>query len=150
MTRTHASGFTLIEIVLVIALIALVTGVGLRLPYVFDPLRNADNDAFAVRSALYRAESSAVSGRGGAPWGVLVASGQVTVFQGPSFADRVPDADITTALDASPRLVDATEIVFAPLTGAPATAATISLGFGTETVHLSVNAHGVITTTHAP
>jgi prepilin-type N-terminal cleavage/methylation domain-containing protein len=144
MTRTSQRGFTLIEILLVVLLVAILAGTGLRLPYLLAPNRAHDTDVFAVVTALYRSQTLAASGRGDSAWGVHIASASTTVFRGDSYDTRDERYDEATPLESSLALTGPSDIVFSRGTAWPDAAATLSLQFGVRTASVSINPYGVI------
>jgi prepilin-type N-terminal cleavage/methylation domain-containing protein len=141
--RCHR-GFTLIEVVLVVALIALISGIGLQLPQWFASNQQYDSDTFALVTALYRARTLAMTMRSDSPWGVAVTDGNLTVFSGESYAERDEESDAVVAFTARASVSGASEVVFGKGTGAPAAAATVSLDFGDLQSDVTINAYGII------
>jgi len=144
MRNTLSRGFTMIEILLVIALISVVSGLGLRLPYLFAPEQMHEADMFAVVTAMYRAQTLAAAGRDDNDWGVRVSADDVTVFRGESYDERDETVDELLTLESDIVLTGAEEVLFRKGSGTPAEAATVSLRFGTQEGFVTVSEYGVI------
>lgn len=143
MTHHRNRGFTLIEIVLVVALIAIISGVGLRLPHLFAPQQMYEADMFAIVTSLYRAQTLAASGRSDDAWGVSVTADDVTVFRGESYDDRDESSDERVIFESDAVPTGATEVVFGKRTGVPDAAATVSMQFDAGEAHVVINEYGV-------
>lgn len=128
---THR-GFTLLEILIVIALLAIVAGFGLIVS--MDDYRgfNFRNERDVVAGVLQKARSQAVNnmcfphGGGdcsdGKPHGAYFGTdGQYVIFQGPSYASRDEDADEVIEVGAPVDVSGFSEVVFSRLSGDAAT-----------------------------
>lgn len=119
------SGFTLIEILIVIGIIAVVAGAGVFID--FDSFRGYSfhSDRDILISALQHARAEAVSNicrggdceNGGKKHGVKILTDKYVIFQGNDYNSR--DVDYDAFLDASPATGRSgiTEVVFAQLSG---------------------------------
>lgn len=162
-SRRFSAGFTVLEIMMVMALLMILSSLGLFMS--MESLRGGSfrNDRAAVISALQRARSLAVNNmcfggsstcNDGKPHGVYFnpGAGGVTIFQidagKTDFNDRDEDADETINFDS--RMTDALEektIIFERLSGnsanATTTVVTITDGIG-HTSEITVNSEGRI------
>lgn len=148
-SRAAERGFTLIEIVLVVALIALIAGVGLQLPHLFSQSYARDADVFRLVTLFYRAETLAATGRDNAEWGVKIEGGRGVLFRGTSYDERDATADEFIDLESRSVVGSVSEIVFKRGSGVPSEPATISLQFGNQNASIAVRAYGVIEYTYA-
>ncbi|MDB5245562.1 MAG: hypothetical protein JWN90_667 [Parcubacteria group bacterium] len=127
-------GFTLTEMIVVIALMGTIAS--------FTALQNinaytrilAHTDASTVRGALVKARSEAMQSLCSSelcdappPHGVLVSEHQALIFEGSSYAGRVPNADEIVPLDGTNAITGMREIVFAPISGEPLEATSLIL-----------------------
>src|ERR1051326_7784778 len=87
------AGFTLIEILLVLALIVLVVGVTLPLAWGFLQSSDLDISTLTAVQSLRRAQQLAAEGAADSSWGVELEQQTVTVFSGSSFASRDSNLD---------------------------------------------------------
>ena len=138
------SGFTLIEVLLVFALIAVVSAV--MAPLAVDYQRRNDVDTFQVTfvQALRRAQQLSMSGEGDSQWGVIAASGDVTVFKGSTFSGH--DANYDEIYNISDAVVQTGQVEydFAKITGLPAQTGTATFTDGSYQKTVVVNAKGVV------
>ncbi len=139
------SGFTLVEILLSIALIGIITGIGAVVYQQLQGRNDLDLAATAVAQSMRRAQVLSRAMDGDTSWGVRVNTGSVILFQGTAYAARVIAYDETTAI--SPALIGAgfTEVVFAKLTGLPLSTGTLTLTGPNGVRTLTLNAQGTIT-----
>lgn len=138
-------GFSLIEIILSIAALTLLAGI--TLPYGLASATRADLDGavIALASALGRAEDNASAGLRDSMWGVWIDADEITLFQGPSFAERVQSADEVSPLPASVSPSKSSESVFSKVTGDPLASAEITLNTtSNETRTITLSSHGTI------
>lgn len=122
------SGFTIIEIIVVLALITLVGGIGLY--FGFDSLRSFSfhSDRDNLISVLQHARSLAISNickgadcEEGKPYGVSIKpeeySSSYVIFQGESYEERDEEYDIAIEMKSSTKYEGDSEITFEQLSG---------------------------------
>ncbi|HEY9585496.1 MAG TPA: prepilin-type N-terminal cleavage/methylation domain-containing protein [Candidatus Paceibacterota bacterium] len=148
------AGFTLIEILVVVALLATISGFGLIVG--MDSYRGyafrADRDTLV--SLLQRARSQSINNicigascTNGKPHGVFIdaTSGQYILFQGAAYATRDSVVDEVTGVSPLVKHSGLTEVVFAQLSGdASSTGDIILSGTAGQVSTTSVNAVGQI------
>lgn len=138
-------GFTLLELILSIAVIALVAGVALPVSRSFQVRNDLDIAATTAAQTLRRAQALAQGMDGDTSWGMRVAAGSITLFRGASYAAR--DANFDEVFDVPMTITPTgtTEIVFAKFTGDPTTTGTLALtSSDNEVINLVINAKGII------
>ena len=138
-------GFTLIELVLVLALISLVSlaGIGLR-----DQLSGALESVGAVetaQNALRYAHAAARAQYGDAAWSVRFVPGSVTAFRGSVWDARDTSFDRLFSLDPAPVLVATAQVTFEKMTGFVGVPAEISLQSERWATRLVIDQYGMIT-----
>ncbi len=138
-------GFTLIEVLLSVALATVIVGIGIP---VYQSLRirnDLDVAAVEIVATERRAQALARASDGDTTWGISVQSGSITLFRGASYATRDAGFDEVFELSSSIAPSGTTEFVFDMLTGFPQTTGTLTLTSNTnETRIIVTNAKGTI------
>lgn len=146
-------GFTLIEILLVIAAIALIGGfasVSVQLQNRNDLAITVNTLAHDLRRAqlLAQAADGDVNGDSNAgSWGVHIASGALTLFKGASFAARDPNFDEVSTISSSIAASGPAEVIFAKFSGLPVQQGAATVTFTTnanETHAITISPKGTL------
>lgn len=120
-------GFTLIEVLLVIATITVLAGIGIP---VYTNLQIKNDLEIATNTVLQtfrRAQLLSQSVDGDTTWGVKVQSSSITLFKGSTFVGRDTNYDEVYSLSGSVTPTNTTELVFSKLSGVPSTTGTLTL-----------------------
>lgn len=146
MRRVHrASGFTLLEMLLVVAVMALALGTILPISSSLFARNNLAVAQSQTVSALRRAQTLSQAMDGDASWGVRVATGTVTVFKGLTYATREIISDDTLTISSGVTATGLTEVTFAKLSGLPSASGTLVFtGFNSETRSIGMNLMGTV------
>lgn len=137
-------GFTLLELLLSIALIIIVAGVSAPVVVAFQRQNYLNIAKTVIVESWRRAQVVSQAGEGDTTWGVQVGIGTVTVFKGTSFAVRDPLYDEVYDIAPSISPSGAVEIVFSKLTGFPQSSGTLILtDTNNDTQAMSINAKGM-------
>lgn len=141
---TRPAGFTLLEVLLSVALIGLITGVGAVVYQQLQGRNNLDTMAAAVVASSRRAQALSQAADGDITWGVRVNVGAVVIFQGAAYASRNEAVDevIVTSAAISPSGLQ--EVVFNKLTGLPQTSGVLTLTSPNGTRTITTNAQGTL------
>lgn len=141
-----ATGFTLIEILLSVAIISIVASLSLPILSSFNDRNDLDITAQGIASGLRRAQTYARGVNGDSQWGVRVQSGSATVFKGSSYGTRDTAYDETTTIPALLTPTGLSDVVFSKLEGAPSQTGTITLTNTNtnETRAITINAEGMV------
>ncbi len=143
--------FTLIEILITIAILAVVIGVGFLNLANYKNKNTFDLDAQNVLEAIRNGENKALLGAGGTGWGIKFTSdvndGYYEIFSGSSYATSsvVTRETLTgSTLFANPAAGFSKTITFAPLTGVPSQAESVVLkrSGGTDRYLISLSTLG--------
>lgn len=140
------SGFSLIEILLSVATIAIIAGLSVPVYNSFQIRNDANVTVDVIAQTLRRAQILSQSVVGDSEWGVNLGTGEVTLFRGTSYAAR--DNTYDELFNASPNInySGPQEIVFSKLYGIPQTTGTITI---TTTSNIQktiqINSKGILT-----
>lgn len=138
-------GFSLLDIVLTVALMAILLSVTVPVFLGFQSRSNLENALNTTVGGLRQAQSFARAGAHDGPWGVRLSGGVLTVFQGASYATRSMGFDEVVELAPSVTPTGLTEIVFSKLSGEPVSTGTIILTTqNNETKSITINAKGTL------
>ena len=123
----HLKGYTLIELLLVVGLLAVAVGILSTMDRTFIVRSDLDNSTEATIEAVRRARLLSVGGEGDSTWGVYISDG-VTVFKGTSYAARDPEYDEEFAFSTMIGTSGLSEVVFSKQSGVPSATGDISIG----------------------
>ncbi len=143
--RQLLTGFTLIEIMLSVALIGVLAGLSVSVYYSLQIENDLDIAANAVSQSLRRAQILSRAVAGDANWGVKAQSGGVILFKGASYAGRDAAFDETFETASGVVFSGLQEIVFSRLLGEPQTTGTTTLTASSgETRSVFINSKGAV------
>ncbi len=141
----NKKAFTLVEILLSLAL--LVTLISFSVPfYQSFQFRNSleatvDETARAIRNAQIFAQEN----KNDSEWGIRLDNGNVTLFQGSSYATRNTTYDQLYPISSQINITGLTEFYFERETGDTSTTGTITFTVNTEVREIEINEKGVLT-----
>lgn len=139
------SGFTVLEVLLSVALIGIIGAIGAPIYQRVQTISAMENTLSAFREALRRAQLASQAVDGDATWGVKVGTGTITLFQGASYTTRNASSDELTDYPLTITVGSTTEFVFSKLIGNPLAVGTTtftSASAGIKTIF--VNARGTL------
>lgn len=138
-------GFTLVEMLLSVAIISLLAGLSLPVYQSFQNRNELDITAQNLASALRRAQTYSRGVSGDSQWGVAIQPNAITLFKGTTFASRDSAYDEPSAVVSSTAVSGLSEVTFAKLSGAPSTTGNVTLtNINNETRVVSINAAGMV------
>ncbi len=146
--RRGRDGFTLLEVLMSIALISILAG--LSLPFVprWQQLNDIDIATVSIGQSLRRAQVLSQAISQDSLWGVGVDQGnndQIVVFKGTSYASRDAAYDEVFDLPSTISVAGLNEVVFAKMTGLPSNIGTFALTTNTnQTSQVTVNSQGTV------
>ena len=139
------AGFTLLEILLSIALIALLAGIAAPVYVSFQVRNDLDIAATTVVQTFRRAQLLSQAVDGDTVWGMNVQSGSITLFQGVSYAARNTNFDEIFDMPESIAPGGLQEVVFSKFSGNPQTTGTTTLTSSNNEVRtINLNEKGTI------
>lgn len=143
--QRHCRGFTLVELMLSLAIFTLIAGISIPIYESFAAQNDLDIAATTVAQTIRRAEMLASASDGSSDWGVHVGTDGIVLFKGTSFAGRNTQYDETFDLPSDVTASGMTEIVTAEGTGYPLTTGTITLsGTAGRTYTITINEKGTV------
>lgn len=141
----NKNAFTLVEILLIMALIALIAAFSVPLFNTFQTGSDIKVAADIVAQSLKRAESLAESGENDSNWGVHIATGTITVFNGNTYATRDTTFDDLFTISTDITATGLTDIVYTKFTGEPQSTGNIVLTADSgEVWTINLNSKGTV------
>ncbi len=139
------TGFNLIEVLLVLALIGLLVGITTPVYQVYMARNDLEVTVNTVIQSLRRAEILAQAVDGDMSWGINYNNHILTLFKGVNYVNRDVDFDEIFEVPASISYTGLQEIIFAKFTGLPQVYGTIILTSSTnENRSITINPKGTI------
>ena len=144
MWRSNA-GFSLLELILSISLIAVLAGISLPIYRGFQLNNQLDVAADMIAETSRRAQLLSQVGDRDSAHGIHIGSGELVMFTGDSYAARQGEYDETFSLSEQLEFVGLSEVVFAEVTGLPDVTGSINItALNNATRSLQLSALGVI------
>lgn len=138
-------GFTLLEVLLSVASIAIIAGISVPIYQSFQVRNDLDIATVEIAQSARRAQTLSQAVDGDTSWGIKIQSGSKAVFKGLSYAARDATFDEVFEVPTSITPSGISEIVFTKFTGLPQTTGTITLTSNTnETRNITINAKGTV------
>lgn len=139
------AGFTLLEMVLVIAIIGILSGITLPSYNKFQNSNNLELATMELVQALRRAQLLSLASSRDSNWGVRLSSGQITIFKGNSYLTRDVKYDEQNSIVSIIGISGLQEIVFNKFSGTPQSTGTINFSINANTNKtITINSRGVI------
>jgi prepilin-type N-terminal cleavage/methylation domain-containing protein len=92
-------GFTILEMLLSVAMIAILAGVSIPLYSIYGSRTSSEGVKNGITNSLRTARAFSVAGKDDSAWGVHFESGNIIIFKGFSFAGRDASFDETMSID---------------------------------------------------
>lgn len=141
----QTQGFTLLEMLLSVAIITILVGLSVPVYETFVRRNDLDLTAQNVAAILRRAQTYARAVNTDNVWGVEVQSGIITLFQGTVFASRNTIYDETLALPNTVTPSGLSEVQFSKFNATPNTTGSITLTSTTNNTRtITINAKGMV------
>jgi len=138
-------GFTMIELLMSIALITLIAGIGIPVYQSFQVKNDLDVATNNWVQTLRRAQTLSEAMDGDSTWGAKIQSGSIILFKGSSYALRDTTYDENFDMPSALTPSGLSEVVFDKLTGFPQTTGTTTLTTTTnETRTITINSKGIL------
>lgn len=138
-------GFVLIELVLVIAIIAVLAGITVPLAQTLQTKNDLELTANGLARTLGRARTLAQAVASDTLWGIYIGTSTYTLFQGTSYATRVTSSDELLDIPPDVSATGTVEFVFSKLYGELTTSSVVTLTTPTNDSRiLRINVKGVV------
>ncbi len=145
-SKLKPAGFTILEVMLAIALITVIAGIGIPVYQTFQVKNDLDVTVNIWTQTIARAEVLSQGVDGDTTWGVKVQSGNIILFKGASFATRDVDFDESFDVPTSITASGLTEIVFNKFSGFPQSTGTTTFDSTIgESRTVTINSKGTLT-----
>lgn len=144
--NAEARGFTLIEVLLSVAIMGVLAGLSLPIYNAYNNRNNLDLTAQSTTEMMRRAMTYARGMRLDDSWAVHVETGSVTLFKGTTYATRDASYDEVTSMPSSFTVSGLLDVFFAKMTGLPSTtgATTIAIPGISESRSVTLNSEGMV------
>ncbi len=137
-------GFNLIELMLVVVLIGIITGIFLptfsRLFY----RNNLDSAYQKIKSELYRAQSFARASKNDSDWGVYFNNDEIILFAGTSYTNRDASLDQIEKINNQVNISGLSQIVFEKYSGLTLNPGQIIISHNEESLSIDINEKSLI------
>ncbi|MFA6307253.1 MAG: type II secretion system protein [Patescibacteria group bacterium] len=138
-------GFTLLEMILVIAVIGILSGITLPSYNKFQNSNNLELATMELVQALRRANLLSLASSRDSSWGVFLSSGQITLFKGSSYLSRDINYDENYNISDIIQISGLSEVVFAKFSASPQSTGTINFSINANTNKtITINSRGII------
>jgi len=137
------AGFTLLELILVIATITVLAGIAIPVYALLQVKNDLDVATNTVTQTLRRAQTLSQAVDGDTTWGVKLQTSDITLFKGVSYSARDTNFDEVYTLSGNVTPTGVSEIVFSKLLGNPNTTGTVTLtSTNNETQNITIGSKG--------
>ena len=138
-----SAGFTIVEILISLTLLAAIFGLGFPVTWSFYGTYQFDSEAKVLVSVLEQARNSAMINRNQSAHGVFINDDQMTVFQGASYASRNTAMDKIFPRNSLIAISGPSEIVFSALSG-QVSSSTYTVSYQHRSANIQANSYGTI------
>ncbi len=144
MRRLGQKGFTLPEMLLVVAIITVITAIGTPLYLSLSNSNQLDAATSLLAQDLYQAQSFSRNRAQDSAWGVAVNGQNIVLFSGNSYATRNSANDVIYNVPNGITLGGASQITYSKLYGLPTTTGSFTLTGAGKTNTITVNNKGMV------
>lgn len=139
------NGFTMIELLLVVAIMGLVSGFSVPIYQSFLVKNDLDTAIISISQQIKRAQSLSVSGLEDSLWGIKLETGKAIIFKGSDFSSRDILFDEIFEIPKSISISGVNEIIFSKLYGNPSSFGVITLtSVNSDSRDIIINQKGVV------
>lgn len=142
--KREAEGFSLLELLLVLAVIAVLAGFSIPLWRNLQVKNDLDVAVVTIAQTLRRAQVLAQAVDADSGWGVKVQSGSIVLFLGNTYAARNTAFDETFTLQSTVTPSGVSEVDYAKFSGLPGTTGAVTLTSEQDSKTIIINSKGMI------
>ena len=142
--KASHKGVSLIEVLAVIAIIGILAGVSVGSYFYFKRGANFDLSAQQAANLIRRAQNKSVAIDNDDAWGINITNQQAIIFKGANFAGRTQSFDEKTALTEITTISGSSQFIFNKFTGFPVSPGSLTVGNGSTSKIIQVNAKGFV------
>jgi type II secretory pathway pseudopilin PulG len=141
----YFSGFTLVEMVLSVAIFTLILGMTLPMLRTFTVRNDLDVATNSVVQSMRRAQTLSYVADGDTSWGIHVTVGSILIYKGVSYAARDQTYDEVTTMPTSITISGLSDVTFTKATGMPQSTGTLTLTSAlNENRNITINQKGMV------
>ncbi|KKU82419.1 MAG: Type 4 fimbrial pilin-like protein signal peptide protein [Parcubacteria group bacterium GW2011_GWA2_47_8] len=138
-------GFTLLEMLLAVAAIAVIAGIGIPIYQSLQVRNDIDIAATTIAQGARRAQLLSQASQIDSIWGIRVQSGSITLFRGATYATRDATFDELSSLPGTITPSGVQEIVFAKFSGDPQATGAMTLTSNSNEIRtITLNKKGMV------
>lgn len=142
--QMSTAGFTLLEVILSLAIVAILTGASLPVYRTLMTKNDLDIATVTVVQSLRRAQTLSMAVDGDTNWGVKIQSGSITLFKGTSYSLRDTTYDEIFEIPTTITTGGVSETIYSKLFGAPQTTGTVTLTTDNDSSSVVLNSKGMV------
>ncbi|BFT94402.1 MAG: hypothetical protein MNSN_05780 [Minisyncoccus archaeiphilus] len=136
-------GFTILELLLSVAMVAVLAGVAIPLYSIYYSRTSIGDSSALVVDSLRATRAMSIAGKYGSEWGVRLEQGKVTIFKGQAFSSRDQSYDQVIILEDNLNFTGLNDIYF-NRAGTPNQIGNIAVSYGEDALVINVNEKGII------
>jgi prepilin-type N-terminal cleavage/methylation domain-containing protein len=138
-------GFTIVELLLTVAMIAIITGMAIPLYSISQSKDDLETESSMIAGAVRSARIFSTSGKENSEWGFHVETGKLIIFKGTSYSSRDISFDEELQIGESIVFSGLNDVYFTKLYGIPNTTGSLVLTIPDgSTKNIEINGQGTI------
>jgi prepilin-type N-terminal cleavage/methylation domain-containing protein len=144
--NTQARGFTLIEILLSVAIMSVLIGLSLPMYNAYNNRNDLDLTSQTITEMMRRAMTYSRGMRFDDSWAVHIQTGSTTLYKGTVYATRDASYDESATIPSSFTMSGMSDVSFAKMTGLPSSTGVVTLAISgtSESRSVTLNGEGMV------